>query len=74
MLRIRMNALPQSIAESGNKSISPFYRAVYPSHVEKISLNSCSASDPGLSGSLTPFIDTDGFYLNKEAEYLNNEE
>lgn len=65
---------PQSIAESGNKSISPFYRAVYPSHVEKISLNSCSASDPGLSGSLTPFIDTDGFYLNKEAEYLNNEE
>lgn len=56
------NRGPSSIGEGSRKTISIFYRGVHPSHVGRLSLNSCSAGDPGMSGTLSPFIKTSGFY------------
>jgi hypothetical protein len=58
---------PQSMAEGG-KTISTHYRGLHPSYVGRIGLTAASASDPGLSGSFSPFIKTDGFYFTSEEE------
>lgn len=53
---------PSSIGEN-SKKISIMYRAIHPSHINRIALNSCPASDPGMTGILSPFIETDGYYF-----------
>ena len=59
----------QSIGEGNKKTVSIAYRGIYISHLGRLSLNSCSNSDPGMSGVLTPFVETDGFYFNKGGEF-----
>lgn len=54
---------PQSLGGGGKKNVATVYRDIHLSQVGKMSLNSCSATDPGLSGTLSPFIETDGFYF-----------
>ena len=58
------NRGPASMGESAGKTISNMYRAIHISHLGRLSLNSCSASDPGMSGNISPFIKTDRLYYN----------
>ena len=64
------NRGPSSIGEGSNKKISVMYRGIYPSHLGRLSLNSCSASDPGMSGVISPFIKTNKFYYNTTSEIV----
>jgi len=54
---------PQSQSEGGGKSVAVAYRGIHPSHIGRLDLNSCSNTDPGMSGHFTPFVDIDGFYF-----------
>jgi len=56
---------PQSMAEGG-KSISIRYRGIHHSYIGRLGLTASSAGDPGMSGTFTPFIQTDGFYFTDE--------
>ena len=47
--------LPQSPFSSNNVNVR--YRGLHPSYLGKIGLTSTSAGDPGVSGSLTPFLE-----------------
>lgn len=58
------NRGPSSIGENSKKNIPISYRGIYISHIGRLSLNSISTGDPGMSGCLSPFIRTDGFYYN----------
>lgn len=67
------NRGPSAIGEGNKKTVSNLYRGVHLSHLGRLSLNSASAGDPGMSGHLSPFIETDRFYydtsqLEKETE------
>lgn len=66
---------PNSLGETSSKMIAAKYRYLHPSQLGKMDLNVSSNSDPGMSGSFTPFVQLyDGFYFNPnpepcEAEY-----
>lgn len=54
---------PQSI----NKIVSVNQRDIHPSYVGRLSLVASSASDPGISGTLTPFVKLyDNFFTEQE--------
>jgi hypothetical protein len=53
---------PQGV-NNGKSDISVRYRGHHPSYVGRISLVAASAGDPGVSGSLVPFVKLDGFYF-----------
>ena len=54
------------IGEKSQNSVANVFRAVNPSHLGRLDLNSSSATDPGLSGVLCPLcqIQDDGFFDN----------
>lgn len=56
------NRGPSSLGDGAKKTVSSVYRAIHISHLGRLSLNSCSASDPGMSGAISPFIKTDRLY------------
>jgi len=60
------NRGPQALGEGSKKTVSIYYRGIHSSHFGRLSLNSCSSNDPGLSGCLTPFVETHGLYYAKE--------
>ena len=51
---------PQALGGKGGSDINIKARGQHPSYVGRISLNSASASDPGMTGTLVPFVETDG--------------
>jgi hypothetical protein len=53
---------PQSI----NKTVSVYQRDLHPSYTGRLSLVASSASDPGISGTLVPFIELDNYYFKKQ--------
>jgi hypothetical protein len=53
---------PQSLSDGG-KTVSMKYRGLHPSYMGRLSLTATSASDPGLTGVMVPFMKTDGFYF-----------
>lgn len=53
---------PQSL----NKTVTMEQRDLHPSYTGRLSLIASSASDPGLSGSLTPFIEEYNYYFKKQ--------
>jgi hypothetical protein len=58
---------PQSI----NKTVSIYQRDLHPSYAGRLSLVASSASDPGISGTLVPFIETYEYFFtdqNKKKE------
>jgi hypothetical protein len=55
---------PQSL----NKTVTMQQRDLHPSYAGRLSLIASSASDPGLSGSLTPFIEEYNYYFEKQKE------
>lgn len=58
------NRGPASIGEGSKKTVSTAYRGIHISHLGRTSLNSLSAGDPGMSGTLSPFIKTDKLYYD----------
>jgi len=55
---------PQSI----NKTVSVYQRDLHPSYAGRLSLVASSASDPGISGTLVPFVELDNYYFNNKPE------
>lgn len=53
---------PQSL----NKTVTMEQRDLHPSYAGRLSLIASSASDPGMSGSLTPFIEEHDYYFEKQ--------
>lgn len=58
------NRGPSAIGEGSKKTVSILYRGIHLSHLGRLALNSTSAGDPGMSGHLSPFIETDKFYYD----------
>lgn len=59
---------PSSMGGKNARSMSIKYRGIHPSYIGRIDLNVCGTSDPGASGSLSPFADTDGLYFESIRE------
>lgn len=55
----------QALGE-GNKQVQIQYRGHHPSYIGRIGLTAASSSDPGMTGSFTPFLETKGFYFDDE--------
>ena len=53
---------PQSL----NKTVTMQQRDLHPSYTGRLSLVASSASDPGLSGSITPFIEEYDYYFERQ--------
>jgi hypothetical protein len=53
---------PQSI----NKTVSVYQRDLHPSYAGRLSLVASSASDPGISGTLVPFVEFDNQYFGTQ--------
>lgn len=68
------NRGPSALGEGSKKTVSIYYRGIHPSHLGRISLNSCSNSDPGMTGLLSPFIKTNGFYYSYTGDIDEGEE
>ena len=66
------NRGPQAMGSGSKQSVSLKYRDVHPSHIGKLALNSVSNSDPGMTGTLSPFIETDGFYYDTSQKEIDN--
>jgi len=55
---------PQSL----NKTVTVEQRDLHPSYAGRLSLIASSASDPGMSGSLTPFIEVYDYYFEDQSK------
>jgi hypothetical protein len=53
---------PQSI----NRTVSVYQRDLHPSYTGRLSLVASSASDPGISGTLVPFIELDNYFFKTQ--------
>lgn len=62
---------PNSLGNKNKNTISIKYRGIHPSYVGRIDLNVCGNSDPGTTGIITPFCETDGLYFNNKNEPEN---
>lgn len=59
---------PNSQGSSTGKTIATCQRGIDPSFIGRIDLNVVGNSDPGSSGILTPFIQTDGLNISDKEE------
>lgn len=60
---------PNSLGETSSKAISEKYLYQHPSMVGVLDLFTTSNSDPGMSGSIVPFVKLyDGFFFTEEGE------
>ena len=60
---------PQSMNDGGGSNTPTKYRGLHPSYVGRIDLVAASSSDPGMTGSFTPFCKMDEnnpFYFKKD--------
>lgn len=55
---------PNSLGSKDSRTVSVAYRSLHPSHIGKLDLNVCSASEPGLTNILVPMVETDGLYFS----------
>ena len=49
-----------------SKDINNAYRGLHPSYIGRLSLTASSAGDPGITGTIVPFCETEDFYFSKE--------
>lgn len=63
------------LGEKGSNAIPDIYRAINMSQIGRVDLNSSSASDPGISGTLCPYVNiTDGYFDDfKEPNFWESE-
>lgn len=48
----------------GTKNVNQVYRGIHPSYLGRICLTTGSNSDPGMTGTFSPFMETFGFYFS----------
>ena len=63
---------PQGLANAPGSELPVKYRGHHESYIGNIGLNACSAGDPGLTMTLTPFVKLDGFFFSTTREYETN--
>jgi hypothetical protein len=66
------NRGPSALGEGPKKTISTRYRGIHISHMGRLSLNSISNSDPGMTGALSPFVHTNHFYYSDNGEIVES--
>ena len=67
-LKITMKG-PNAIGNKNSRNVSAKQRALDPSHIGIIGLDTCSASDPGLTNYINPLCQTNGlFFLDSPPE------
>ena len=55
------------LGESGNKAIPDIYRSIQPSHIGRVDLDASSDGNPGITGTLNPYMDMeDGYFSDYE--------
>lgn len=55
------------LGENGSKSIPDIYRSIQPSHIGRVDLDASSDGNPGITGTLNPFLEMDnGFFSDYE--------
>ena len=55
------------LGESGNRSIPDIYRFIQPSHIGRVDIDASSDGNPGITGTLNPFMDMkDGYFSDYE--------
>ena len=59
---------PNSLGVHNSNNIGIKYRGSHPSYLGKIDILVCGNSDPGTSGTLTPFADMESLYFNNDNE------
>lgn len=64
------------LGENGSNAIPDIYRSVNISHIKRVDLDSSSATDPGITGTICPYTDLydDGYFSDyNEPNYWENE-
>ena len=56
------------LGESGNKAIPDIYRSIQPSHIGRVDLDASSDGNPGITGTLNPYMDMDDGYFSDYEE------
>lgn len=54
---------PNSLGNKNSRNIAARQRALHPSHIGKLGLDTCSASDPGITNYINPLCETDGLFF-----------
>lgn len=52
------------LGESGNKAIPDIYRSIQPSHIGRVDLDASSDGNPGITGTLNPFMGMEDGYFS----------
>ncbi len=56
------------LGENGNKAIPDIYRSIQPSHIGRVDLDASSDGNPGITGTLNPFMDMHNGYFSDYEE------
>lgn len=67
---------PNSLGNKNSRNIAARQRALHPSHIGILGLDTCSASDPGITNYINPLCETDGLFFKDappepESAYYN---
>lgn len=63
------------LGENSNQSIPQIYRSIHPSHLGHIDLDSSSDGNPGMTGTICPFVELyDGFFTDYQEPNFWEEE
>lgn len=54
---------PNSLGNKNSRNIAARQRALHPSHIGILGLDTCSASDPGITNYINPLCETDGLFF-----------
>jgi hypothetical protein len=58
---------PNSLGNKNSRNIAARQRALHPSHIGILGLDTCSASDPGITNYINPLCETDGLFFKGAA-------
>lgn len=61
-LKVTMKG-PNALGNNNSRNISAKYRALHPSHIGILGIDTCSASDPGITNYINPLCETDGLFF-----------
>ena len=59
--------VPNSLGNKNSRNIAARQRALHPSHIGILGLDTCSASDPGITNYINPLCETDGLFFKDAA-------
>lgn len=59
---------PNSLGNKNSRNIAARQRALHPSHIGILGLDTCSASDPGITNYINPLCETNGLFFKDAPE------